>query len=55
MLYSHKGVSLRRVRLIEVYGCDGDGKPSSSVVLGIVVVRVKNMGLPDQISGPPKG
>jgi hypothetical protein len=55
MLYSHRGTSLRRTRLIEVYGCEGVGQPFSSVVMSIAVVSVVDMGSLDQISGPPKG
>ena len=53
MLYSHRGASLGRMRLIEVYGYKGVGQPTSFVVMGIVVVSVVDMGLPDSIPGPP--
>ena len=38
-----------------MHGCEGVGHPSSSVVMGIAVIRVVDMGLPDRISGPQKG
>ena len=38
-----KGVSLRRIRFIEVYNCECVGQSSSSVVMGIVVVDVDDI------------
>ena len=43
------------MRLTRVYGWEGAGHPSSSVVMGMDCASVVDMGLPDQISGPPRG
>ena len=55
MLCSQRGMRFRRMRLIRVYGWVEVGHPSSSVVMGMDIMIVVDMGLPDQISGPPKG
>jgi hypothetical protein len=43
------------MRFIGVYSCEGVGQSSSSVVMGISVITVVDIGLPNQISGPPSG
>ena len=43
------GYSFRRIRFIRVYGCEGIGQSSSYVVMGIAVVNVVDMGLPEHI------
>ena len=55
ILFSQKGVSLSRILFTRVYGCVGVGQPSSSVVMGIEVVREEDISFPDHISGPPRG
>ncbi len=41
--------------MIGVYCCEDVGQSSSSVVMGITVVSVVDMGLPNRISGPSRG
>jgi hypothetical protein len=55
MLCSQNGVSRSRIRFTFVYGWLGVGQPFSSVVMGIVEVREKEISFPDHISGPPRG
>ena len=55
MLCSQNGASRSRIRFTFVYGWLGVGQPSSSVVMGIVEVREKEISFPDHISGPPRG
>jgi hypothetical protein len=43
------------MRFIGVYGRVGVGQSSSSEVMGITVVIVVDISLPNQISGPPSG
>ncbi len=43
------------MRSTHVYGWMGVGQLSTSVVIGMADVRVVGIGLPDQISGPPRG
>ena len=43
------------MRLTRVYGWVGARQLSLSVVMGMDSVSVVDMGLPDQISGPPRG
>jgi hypothetical protein len=53
-LCSQRGMSFRRIQDTGVYNCVGAGQSSSSVVMGIAVINVVDIGFPDQISGPPK-
>jgi hypothetical protein len=40
---------------MHVYGWMGVGQPYASVVMGMADVRDVDIGLPDQISGSPRG
>ena len=55
MFCFQRGVSFRRILLLGVYRCEGVGQKSSSVVMGIAVGNVVDMGLPAHISGQPNG
>ncbi len=43
------------MRSVRLYGWMGVGQQYASMVMGMADMRVVDIGLPDQILGPPRG